>query len=1820
MASLEEDFPRGGLVRKSSESKASKHEKPHVEVDNLFEVREPAVKKKKSSHKQDGDKVTKKPRTEGGLKLNTTTNVDILHTKNLKVGTLMLGCVKEVSDFEVVLGLPSGLKGFLPISNICDAYTKILGESLDSGTDLEDVVSLSYLLTPGLLVRCVVSSLELSKEGFLSLKVSINPKAVNKEFSSSSLKPGMTLSGCVESVEDHGFLVDIGVSGTKAFLPKEKTKNEAKSPKIDLKVGQYVTAVLEEVKNEGRVVRLSVDPAAVNQAYADTQHGWTLGNLTPGLLVKTTVQKVTPHGLIVTFLSSFTGVVDFMHIDPDKAVAYNIGDEVKARILYVDSSSRLVGLSVRSHLLPSLDNMLENVTSERVGEVLQGCKMVTVHHYSGAIMELPDGTSAFVHKTQLMEHSKEFNPNRLLAQPEHKLRIIDYSPMEQIYMATLRKKTIEAMFFSYQDIKPGAIVECSVQRLERYGMHVKISDHIKGLVPRIHLADVILNNPEKKFKQGFRVKCRVLSVDLAHRKIILTKKKALLETPLPLFLTYADARVGLVSHGFIVCIKDFGCVVRFFGEVKGLVPTQELTMEPTLNPQSLFYVGQVVKAKVLKCDPENERLLLSLKAVTRGDIESIQSAKFDFEIGKKVEVRVLNKNQTGLEVSILPEEVPAILPTVHLSDHVTNSPLLWESIEEGDTISNVMCLSKNKQRIALSKKPLLTAALEAGNLVSSFSELEVGMVMVGWVKSIMPYGVFVDFPHGLFGLVPKSAMSDRFITETVGVFEIGQTVLAKITNLDQEKRRFLISLKVSEVSWEGSEAQARLIQGQRERRTLCDMRISRGDSDLLPQLSVSLGDKLKVTVGEVREDGSVTLISDQLCDVTLVASKYHSADVDTTPDSQVNAVVLHVDLLTSEVHVSLLNKLTGKRKKLKEGSQHTATVQFADKDFAVVSLGDAGHLTVVPVTTHPNETFRFESEQLSVGRDLAVTVIEPNSEHLGGRALVNWQLVTAKRERRTSECKGEKHTHKVGDLVTALVRSVKPACVLVTLPDGITGTVHVSQISESPKVGSFPTSSLKAGTEVKGRVIGGREVRSHKYLPITHPNFVFTSPELTLLPSKLLDGENLFSLENEPKLEDYKPGEELVCYVSKYVPEAKCLELAVSPNVTGSVELLAMISKPREAVHPQKLFKLGQCVSAKVVGVCTKQPQRLRLSLTGMHTLEQGVVTMGMVSKICPYKGLILKLPFRNFGSASITDLSDTYTENPLQQYKEGQVVRCCVIGEEGGKFHMSLRLSRIHAGKNMPVKDAEINSVSDLEEGQIIQGYVKNVGQNGIFMRLSRTITGRVLFQHSTNFFVNDPDMFSEHISQNALLTTKVLHVDTKTGHVDLSLLPEDTGKADILPESLNLQLRLKGKEKEKYDKKNTGRKRKMSESKQEEAEQMKKAKKEENKLPKKKDKKKKKLKKTQAEDHDSGVEVYFREGETDKTVKKGAVTAEPSRLQVTSEFSWDTALSSLKPVSAVHDDYGSSDDEQDDQNKTVKMSRREVEQERKDAELKLSRLEAELMEPSARPESTEAFERLLLSSPDSSLLWLQYMAFQLQATQIEQARAVAERALKTISFREEQEKLNVWVALLNLENMYGTEESLQKVFERAIQYCEPMAVYQQLADIYTNSNKIKEAESLYKNMVKRFRQEKAVWQSYGAFLLRQGQSDAANALLQRALQSLSNKEHVDLIVKFARLEFQYGNAERAKAMFDKVLSSYPKRTDLWSVFIDLMVKQGSQKDVRALFDRVINLSMSVKKIKFFFKRFLDYEKKHGTPESIQTVKQKALEYVESKGTEAAS
>lgn len=96
-------------------------------------------------------------------------------------------------------------------------------------------------------------------------------------------------------------------------------------------------------------------------------------------------------------------------------------------------------------------------------------------------------------------------------------------------------------------------------------------------------------------------------------------------------------------------------------------------------------------------------------------------------------------------------------------------------------------------------------------------------------------------------------MSDVFVTDTAGVFEVGQTVLAKVTNLDEEKCRFLISLKVSDVTLAESNVQARMIQGQRERMAVYDAMASGGKRNLKKRQNKYIAAKGKTLDGQKKK-------------------------------------------------------------------------------------------------------------------------------------------------------------------------------------------------------------------------------------------------------------------------------------------------------------------------------------------------------------------------------------------------------------------------------------------------------------------------------------------------------------------------------------------------------------------------------------------------------------------------------------------------------------------------------------------------------------------------------------------------------------------------------------------------------------------------------------------------------------------------------------------------------------------------------------------------------------------------------------------------------
>ena len=176
----------------------------------------------------------------------------------------------------------------------------------------------------------------------------------------------------------------------------------------------------------------------------------------------------------------------------------------------------------------------------------------------------------------------------------------------------------------------------------------------------------------------------------------------------------------------------------------------------------------------------------------------------------------------------------------------------------------------------------------------------------------------------------------------------------------------------------------------------------------------------------------------------------------------------------------------------------------------------------------------------------------------------------------------------------------------------------------------------------------------------------------------------------------------------------------------------------------------------------------------------------------------------------------------------------------------------------------------------------------------------------------------------------------------------------------------------------------------------------------------------------------------------------AAPSSLPLAGGFHWSGDVPSLNEDEEV----GSSSDESDDAEKPSKKKRK-----RKEIEQDLT---SEIR--TKTPDSNADFERLLLGSPNSSYLWIQYMSFQLPLSELDKAREIARRGIQTINFREEKEKLNVWIALLNLENIYGTEDSLQAVFKEAARANDSKTVHLRLASILDQAEKPEVSQPTYK------------------------------------------------------------------------------------------------------------------------------------------------------------
>lgn len=125
-----------------------------------------------------------------------------------------------------------------------------------------------------------------------------------------------------------------------------------------------------------------------------------------------------------------------------------------------------------------------------------------------------------------------------------------------------------------------------------------------------HMSELTtLSNVSKAFPAGKSLRVRVLRVDAAHHTVVCTNKRSLLREDAPILCDLSTAERNKEYVGVVSDLRPVGVMVRFFGDICGMVPSYELQRR-NLKAEDLYKKGRVVRVRLLSVDAKANRCQL----------------------------------------------------------------------------------------------------------------------------------------------------------------------------------------------------------------------------------------------------------------------------------------------------------------------------------------------------------------------------------------------------------------------------------------------------------------------------------------------------------------------------------------------------------------------------------------------------------------------------------------------------------------------------------------------------------------------------------------------------------------------------------------------------------------------------------------------------------------------------------------------------------------------------------------------------------------------------------------------------------------------------------------------------------------------------------------------------------------------------------------------------------------------------------------------------------------------------------------------------------
>ena len=472
-----------------------------------------------------------------------------------------------------------------------------------------------------------------------------------------------------------GLLVDIGIP---VFLPASQIEIR-RADDVNQYLGKEIEARIIKI-DEARM-NIVISRRKILEESREKKKKEILSSLSEGEIRRGIVKNIAEFGAFV----DLGGIDGLLHITDmawsrigHPSEMLSLDDRIEVKVLKFDSESERIALGLKQKM-PSPWENIEN--RYQPGMKVQG-EVVNVMSY-GAFVKLEEGLEGLVHVSEMSWTRRVNHPSEMVNIGDVvDVVVLNVNPQKQEISLGM-KQVEENPWDAVKEKYPvGTIIRGTVRNLTNYGAFVEIEEGIDGL---LHVSDMSwtrkVNHPNEMVKKGDSIEAIVLEVDQEKKRIALGIKQ-LSEDPWEYDIPNRYL-VGADLEGHVTKITNFGVFVELETDLEGLLHISELSETKVDDPEEVVSVGDLVKVKVIKVNPDERKIGLTLLEVLESKTGKV-TPKYELMDDDEEETEGSAPKAPMRNAIVLPDSVAVDADRVEepVVAEVVEEPVVAEAVEE----------------------------------------------------------------------------------------------------------------------------------------------------------------------------------------------------------------------------------------------------------------------------------------------------------------------------------------------------------------------------------------------------------------------------------------------------------------------------------------------------------------------------------------------------------------------------------------------------------------------------------------------------------------------------------------------------------------------------------------------------------------------------------------------------------------------------------------------------------------------------------------------------------------------------------------------------------------------------------------------------------------------------------------------------------------------------------------------------------------------------------------------------------------------------------